>query len=175
MSTAVGYGLPNLRRIVTGHRDDGVAVVKTDTMVESHPAGEMFPGARVAPIWKTGVLPVSDNNDETDGATRVPDGDLGFIMKTGTNIQITELAPGSTVPAHRTSSLDHNILLTGRLVLQMEDGSETLLENPGDIVVQRGTVHAWKNPGPDWVRWITILIDAEPAVVNGSPLPAFSS
>lgn len=56
----------------------------------------------------------------------------------------------------------------------MEDGSETLIENPGDVVIQRGTVHAWKNPGPGWVRWITIVIDAEPAVVNGSPLPALS-
>ena len=60
--------------------------------------------------------------------------------------------------------------VTGKLILEMEDGSEILFENPGDVVVQRGTVHAWRNPGPGWTRWLTILIDAQPAVVNGVAL-----
>ena len=63
--------------------------------------------------------------------------------------------------------------VSGKLILVMEDGSETLIENPGDVVVQRGTVHAWKNPGPEWVRWVTILIDAQPAVVNGVALQPY--
>lgn len=53
----------------------------------------------------------------------------------------------------------------------MEDGSEILLDKPGDTVVQRGTIHAWKNPGPEWTRWVTILMDANPALVNGVALP----
>ena len=63
--------------------------------------------------------------------------------------------------------------VSGKLILVMEDGSETLIENPGDVVVQRGTVHAWKNPGPEWVRWVTILIDAQPAVVNDVALQPY--
>ena len=55
----------------------------------------------------------------------------------------------------------------------MEDGSETLIENPGDVVVQRGTVHAWRNPGQEWVRWVTVILDAQPAVVNGVALEPF--
>lgn len=31
-------------------------------------------------------------------------------------------------------------------------------------------MHAWKNPGPGWARWITVLIAAEPAVVGGKTL-----
>lgn len=58
------------------------------------------------------------------------------------------------------------------MILVMEDGSETLIDNPGDTVVQRGTIHAWRNPGPEWTRWITVVIDAKPAVVNGTALPA---
>ncbi|KAI0735108.1 hypothetical protein C8Q76DRAFT_270891 [Earliella scabrosa] len=170
LGTARPEPLAGVRRIVTGHREDGVAVVKSDTVVISQEIGEGFPGAKAAPIWKTGSVPVNDNNDETDGATRKVDGDFGIVMKTGTNLQFTDLAPGAIAKAHRTSSLDHNILITGRLILQMEDGSETLLENPGDVVVQRGTVHAWKNPGPGWTRWVTVLIDAHPAVVNGVAL-----
>ena len=54
----------------------------------------------------------------------------------------------------------------------MEDGSEHLVEEPGTVIVQRGTMHAWKNPGPEWVRWLTVLVDAEPAIVAGKPLAA---
>ena len=92
---------------------------------------------------------------------------------------------------HRLSSLDHNILskspmfsarnvdadgarapaVSGKLILEMEDGTEVLLENPGDTVVMRGALHAWRNPGPEWARWMAVIIDAEPAVVNGAPLP----
>ncbi|PIL31898.1 hypothetical protein GSI_06602 [Ganoderma sinense ZZ0214-1] len=159
-----------IRRIVTGHSLEGVAVVKIDSVVDSHDMGPMIPGAHVGPIWKTGALPVPDNNEETDGATRPLDGQIG-VMKSGTNLQYTDLAPGASAPMHRTSSLDHNILLSGKLVLIMEDGCETLLDKPGDTVVQRGTIHAWRNPGPEWTRWVTILMDADPAVVNGVILP----
>ncbi|PSS37660.1 hypothetical protein PHLCEN_2v484 [Hermanssonia centrifuga] len=54
----------------------------------------------------------------------------------------------------------------------MEDGSEHLLDQPGSIVIQRGTMHAWRNPGPEWARWVCVLVDADPAVVNGQPLKA---
>jgi hypothetical protein len=52
----------------------------------------------------------------------------------------------------------------------MEDGVERHIVNSGDIVIQRGTMHAWRNPGKEWARWITVLIAAEPAIVNGKPL-----
>jgi hypothetical protein len=54
----------------------------------------------------------------------------------------------------------------------MEDGTEKHLKNPGDVVIQRGTLHAWKNPGRSWARWITVLIAAQPHVVraNGETL-----
>lgn len=51
-----------------------------------------------------------------------------------------------------------------------DDGSEKLVENPGDTIVQKGNMHAWRNPGPGWTRWVSVLIDAEPALVNGQPL-----
>lgn len=46
----------------------------------------------------------------------------------------------------------------------MEDGTEHHLKNPGDTVVQRGTLHAWSNPGTTWTRWVTVIIDAESAI-----------
>ena len=47
------------------------------------------------------------------------------------------------------------------------DGNETHLTKPGDTVIQKGTLHKWKNPGPGWTRWVSILVDAEPAKING--------
>lgn len=64
----------------------------------------------------------------------------------------------------------------GELVLITEDGTEKHLKNPGDTVIQKGTMHAWRNPTDKWTRWITVLIAAEPSIFNGEPLePAFLS
>jgi uncharacterized cupin superfamily protein len=58
----------------------------------------------------------------------------------------------------------------GEIILIMDDGTETHLKNPGDVVVQKGTAHAWKNPGTEWTRLATVLVDAKYAVVNGQEL-----
>ena len=69
---------------------------------------------------------------------------------------------------------DPNILtlfvVLGEVVLVLEDGSERHLRNPGDTVIQKGTMHAWRNPSQKWARWISILIAAEPAEAGGGPL-----
>ena len=56
------------------------------------------------------------------------------------------------------------------MILILGDGSETLVEQPGAVVIMKGNVHAWRNPGPEWTRWLTVLVDAEPAIVNGKQL-----
>lgn len=49
----------------------------------------------------------------------------------------------------------------------MEDGTEKHLKNPGDIVIVKGGMHAWKNPSlTNWVRWISVLLAAEPVSVG---------
>lgn len=60
--------------------------------------------------------------------------------------------------------------MTGKLILVLDDGSETLLEEPGSTVVMKGNIHAWRNPGPGCTRWVTVLVDADPAQVNGKVL-----
>jgi len=62
------------------------------------------------------------------------------------------------------------VIVSGEVILIFPDGTETHLKNPGDTVVQRGTNHAWKNPGATWTRWITFVIDAAPAIVDGKEL-----
>ncbi|KAF9015127.1 hypothetical protein BDQ17DRAFT_1418242 [Cyathus striatus] len=173
MSNPLPTFLPDLRRIVTAHNAQGVAVVQSD--ISLHPEGmEDVKGARGSSIWvTTDAIPTNDNNAVDDGGKRKIDNpeNLNLVHPAGTNLRSTDLAPGAITPMHRTSSLDYNILVSGELILITEDGKEKHLKNPGDTVVQKGTLHAWRNPSSkNWARWLSILIAAEPAVVNGEQL-----
>ncbi|KAF8641231.1 hypothetical protein AX17_000865 [Amanita inopinata Kibby_2008] len=163
---------PNLRRIVTTHNDRGLATVASDTRLQAEdmPGVE---GARGTAIWTTtDSLPTGDNNNSDDGATRIIDepSNMNIVHPHGTHLRYTDFAPGSISPMHRTSSVDYNILAFGELVLVMEDGTEKHLNTAGDVVIQKGTMHAWRNRSSSWARLVSVLIAAEPAVVNGEPL-----
>ncbi|KAF8078660.1 hypothetical protein FPV67DRAFT_70050 [Lyophyllum atratum] len=176
MSNPLADHLPDLRRIVTGHNEHGVAVVESDRRLVTEEM-QSVRGAKSAAIWvTTDSVPTNDNNTLEDGGTRKIDDltNYGLVHPTGTNFRSTDLAPGAITPMHRTSSLDYNILVHGELILITEDGNEKHLKNPGDTVVQKGTLHAWRNPAKGWARWVTVLIAAEPAIVKGEALvPAF--
>ncbi|KAF5356081.1 hypothetical protein D9756_003733 [Leucocoprinus leucothites] len=165
--------LPPLRRVVTTHDAQGLAIVESSVLLEPERMAAVQ-GAQSAAIWvTTDGLPVNDNNTCDDGAKRVIDdaSNFGLVHPLGTNLRSTELEPEAVTPMHRTSSLDYNILVSGELVLITEDGTETHLKNPGDTVIQRGTMHAWKNPSKTQpTRWISVLVAAKPAAVNGEPL-----
>lgn len=60
-------------------------------------------------------------------------------------------------------------LVSGRAVHVLEDGSEQEV-GPGDTVIQRGTNHRWENRTNEWVRWVSVLVEAKPVVVNGKEL-----
>ncbi|KAF4572951.1 hypothetical protein EYR40_003962 [Pleurotus pulmonarius] len=164
--------LEAVRRVVVGHDERGNAVVKSNELMYNEDMA-IVPGAKSSAIWvTTDGLPTNDTNSMEDGATRViePSENYGLVPPRGTNVRSTDLAPGAITPMHRTSSVDYNILVEGEIVLITEDGAETHLRNPGDTVVQKGTMHAWRNPGASWARWVSVLISAEPAVVNGRVL-----
>ncbi|KAJ3816004.1 hypothetical protein F5876DRAFT_71494 [Lentinula aff. lateritia] len=178
--------LPLLRRIVTSHDSKGISNIESDDQVISETT-PIAPGISIAPIWKiTDGLPTGDNHLSDDGAKRQIE---GLVPANGANVQITELAPGTITPnvlsqsliciftnhiirwQHRTSSLDCNFLLAGELVLVMEDGSETALTQIGDSVVIKGGMHLWRNPSSTkWCRWMTVLMSADPVVINGQAL-----
>ena len=45
---------------------------------------------------------------------------------------------------HTTDSVDFDIVVSGEVVLELDDGAEVLLK-AGDCVIQNGTRHAWHN------------------------------
>lgn len=77
----------------------------------------------------------------------------------GNVCRIVEFSPGGTPFMHRTETLDYAILLKGECDLELDDGKRVRMK-PGDICVQRGTVHAWAPVGPEPAVFAFVLIDA---------------
>jgi quercetin dioxygenase-like cupin family protein len=59
---------------------------------------------------------------------------------------------------HKTETVDYIILLKGEVTLILDE-EEVALE-PFDVVVQRGTNHAWVNNGSEPALLIAVLIDS---------------
>ena len=159
-----------VRRIVTGHDAKGRAVVATDetfAAVES-PAR---PGISRVEIWSTDKMPVDNSEGAAADAQRA-----GFVKRynyvgtgQGSVVRVTSFAPGSPGFMHRTETCDYAILLSGECDLELDDG-KTVQMKPGDICVQRGTMHAWVNRGNEPAVFAFILIDANPVEMAGEKL-----
>jgi quercetin dioxygenase-like cupin family protein len=99
---------------------------------------------------------------------------VGLTLPGGSVLRVVELLPGKRSAMHRTNSLDYGIVLTGAIELELDDGAVTLIE-AGSIIIQRGTMHAWRNPSAETpARVAFVLLDATPATVNNAPLPDIS-
>lgn len=150
------------RRVVTGHDASGVSIVVSDSIVPVH---RFMPqdGVGFYEIWQTEdapaiILPV-EPDDPTQRTLRVPP------EPRGTKIRINQFFPGHLTadgrqsPIHRTESVDYGIVLEGEIVLVLDDSEVTL--RAGDVVVQRGTDHAWANRTDSVCRVAFILIGGE--------------
>lgn len=60
---------------------------------------------------------------------------------------------------HRTSTVDYALVLQGEVVAVMDNDETTL--RAGDVLVQRGTNHAWANRSGEIVRIAFVLIDGK--------------
>ena len=155
-----------IRRVVTGHTKDGEAIFISDNNYDTItiPSGD----AAMATIWTTATVP-ADCNDETDGRER----DAGTTLKGGSVIRIVDMLPNASSPMHRTNSIDYGIIISGTIELELENSIFKTL-TAGDIIVQRGTIHKWRNPSNEKMcRIVFVLTEAKPFKVNGKPLDAY--
>lgn len=155
-----------IRRIVTGHATDGTAIFTDDALFKTKiiPSGD----AAMSTIWTTLNVP-ADLNDETDGAKR----DAGTTLKGGSVIRIVDMLPNASSPMHRSSSIDYGIIISGEIELELDNGLVKII-GQGGIIVQRGTIHKWRNPSStDICRIVFVLTEAKPYIFNGAPLEDF--
>ena len=158
-----------VRRIVTGHDGNGKAIVASDEQLTGPPPRPGISG-RVE-IWSADKMPVDNAEGAAADAQR-----KGFVVRHnyvgtgGGNVcRVVEFAPGGPKFMHRTETLDYAILLKGECDLELDDG-KTVRMKPGDICVQRGTMHAWVPVGSEPALFAFVLIDADPVVAGGSSL-----
>ena len=155
-----------IRRIITGHNQEGTAVFTSDEEFETLiiPTGD----AAMSTLWTTATVP-ADCNDEVDGAKR----DAGTTLKGGSVIRIVDMLPGASSPLHRTDSIDYGIVISGEIELELENEVSKRI-GAGEIIIQRGTLHKWRNPSKTEVcRIVFVLIEAKPYEINGIPLPEY--
>jgi hypothetical protein len=142
---------PGVRRVITGHNAQGRSYIIRDDRITT--------GAFPSLYKATGEMPLGPG----------PAGEPQRIMPTdapqlepslgGSSFHFVTLPPtprGAKPGWHRTMTLDYNILLGGELVLMVDEG-ETLL-HPGDVVIQRNTLHAWRNDTKSPVYWVAVLV-----------------
>lgn len=178
---------PDIYRVVTGHDENGKAIIVENGPLKTVMDLEAVPGTRFHEVWSTATTPAQVTHVETDPT-------LGPVVlpppANGTRLRFVDIPPdteeflqhgdskmaemfskvgdekASTVKAnsphplmHRTQSIDYGIVIEGELTLIVDDG-EALLK-PGSVVIQRGTNHAWANRSDKMCRILFVLIDGK--------------
>lgn len=169
-SELLDNGLPKLQRVITTHNDSGKAVFSSD-VPEDLPFQELPDGARFCLGYATNHVPAQLNNGE-DIRTyeQYLENKPGVMIPNGSVCRVVDMMPGALSPMHRTVSLDYGVVLEGEVELVLDSGEVKLLRR-GDIAVQRGTMHAWRNASKiSWARMLYVLQEAEPLVVGGRSL-----
>ncbi len=172
------------RRVVTGHNAEGKSIFITDA-----PTPHVFqrsPGSAVVmEMWETDATPASNrgNDDAIARGFRLPPPKNGSVFRIieyppdkerlkalaaeragpddGSGwLQAADKGGARHLGFHKTSSVDYAIVLSGEIHALMDEG-EVLLKT-GDVLVQRGTNHAWSNRSDEPCYVAFVLIDADP-------------
>ena len=172
-----------IRRVVTGKDATGKAVAMIDSVATTvHRREEL--GVTNTLLWVTDSTPADLSNQE-DAANRK----IGVVAPPGGTIfRVVEFAPEREVKAdyetrlrifqgiglapegesrdkprnpamHRTKTIDYALILSGEIDMLLDD-SEVHLK-VGDVVIQRGTNHAWVNRGNQPCQVAFVMLDAK--------------
>ena len=175
----------DVRRVVTGHDGTGRAIVLSDGAPPHVTRPPQQPGLAFHELWSTRASPAPVTATEAEPTDLHRD---TAPPKNGTVIRIVDMPPEGrdgpafdketaralfekvglgdnaehTVPRrhplmHRTESIDYGIVLDGEIVLLLDDAEVSL--KTGDVVVQRGTIHAWANRSDRPTRMLFVLTD----------------
>jgi uncharacterized cupin superfamily protein len=177
-----------VRRVVTGHTQDGKSCFIFDDAAP-HVHQRSPHSTQVTEIWDTSSTPADNRGaeDPTLRPYRLPPPKNGSVFRVITyppdaerlialrdeHASLEDDGSGRAAALdrsnarhpgfHKTNSIDYAIILEGEIHALMDEG-EVLLK-AGDVLVQRGTNHAWSNRSTAPARIAFVLIDAEPVVI----------
>ncbi len=143
----------NIRRVVTGHDENGKPIVRFDDRGEH--SASWRPQMDQQQFWTTTDLPVELAEDGEDKGAR----QVGTTIEGGSIFKVVEFGPGVTPRVHRTDSIDYAVVLSGEIDMEMDEDTTVHLE-AGDVLVQRATIHNWVNNGTEPCRIAFVLISA---------------
>jgi quercetin dioxygenase-like cupin family protein len=145
------------RRIVTGHDSTGRAVFVADGPTPN--VWEAPDGGPVYELWQHAGTPDNAGRfvDATLDHRSFPPPPLGSVLRI---VDFAPRAPNDVVHMHRTASLDYCYVIEGSIVAVLDDDEVTL--TAGDVLVQRGTNHGWRNESGTACKVLFVLIDAHP-------------
>jgi mannose-6-phosphate isomerase-like protein (cupin superfamily) len=171
-----------MRRVVTGVDADGKSVFVSDEPVAAV-TSPVSPGLAFQRMWGQDDTPVAPQDGTPPPAhdyfppaggyrvgtfTLPPDGtpppeglDVGAALA-----EVEAQLPGLMAHMepddpgmHTTVTIDFEYVISGRVVLELDDGATVEL-GPGDTVVQNGTRHAWRNPFDEPATLLVVLVGA---------------
>ena len=173
----------NVRCVVTGQTESGKAVFVGDAPVEPITLS-VLPGFEFHRFWGSESVPKLPS----DGTAPLPP--RYFPPKRGFRFGLFTVPPQAQEPAepvdldrafaelqqklpgmaevlelenpgmHTTDTVDFDVILSGEVYLELDDGAEVLLK-AGDCVVQNGTPHAWRNRSSQNCIIAVTLVGAE--------------
>lgn len=181
-----------VRRVVTGHTPGGKSTFIMDSPARNVMEMKSMPGLALTDLWETARAPARNEGDVDAAARPVR---LEPPAR-GTILRIVEFPPDSawrggadareafeSIQAghardtsssdpmmHRTNTVDYIIVLRGEIHAIMDTG-ETLLR-PGDVLIQRGTIHSWSVRGTEPCVIAAILVSADPIGKRAATRPA---
>lgn len=180
-----------VRRIVTGHDASGRSVIVSDTPSPHAMALAGVPNFGVTDIWKTERAPASNEGgaDACSGTiTLAPPAsgsvfrvvqfppDKDYVGKWKPDAAFASMGESGSAAMHEgsprheamhtTNSVDYAFVLEGEIWAVLDE-SEVLMK-AGDVLVQRGTSHAWSNRGDRPCMVGFVLIDALPLLDKAS-------
>ncbi|WAC57571.1 cupin domain-containing protein [Gordonia sp. SL306] len=169
-----------VRRVVTGVDSAGSSVIKEDgptaaTVYKHTPGFESSvvwtttrpptargmeaaapPASFVPGPGETIALTVTFPPDSVFGATDF-DPEAAVAENLANTPGLADLFEPDAPGMHTTPTIDYAVLLSGTVVLELDNNASTEL-HPGDIVVQNGTRHAWRVPGDEPATIFVVLI-----------------
>jgi mannose-6-phosphate isomerase-like protein (cupin superfamily) len=156
-----------IRCVVTGRNPSGKSAIAKDATIEPVTLS-LLPGFEFHRIWGGDAVPKlpSDGTPPPHSRYFPPSGGFRFVFFTvppntdklpeRTDLaaafgELQEKLPGlaeviepMNPGMHTTDTVDFDVVLSGEVYLELDDGAEVLLK-AGDCVVQNGTRHAWRN------------------------------
>jgi quercetin dioxygenase-like cupin family protein len=146
-----------IRRVITGHDAANTATVIIDAPATNTKAPRE--GVASTLMWCTDAMPadIAIGEAAEDMGARI----LGTAPpENGSRFIVMEFAPGVVSEMHRTETIDYIVVLSGEIDMDMDRSSVKL--RAGDVMVQRGTNHAWVNRSAAPARLAIVLLDAKP-------------